>query len=156
VTVGKFPSNVVVTPNGQYVYVTNEFGRSLSVIETATNQVTETVSFEGNPIAIAVAPNQPYLYVGISSSHIITVLDTGIAPNNHELFNTVYWIILIVVIIVIALLLVLVLHKRRKKGPEGFTISLSSTANRKSIGENCQMCLLKKLTLEGILIKQTI
>ena len=98
------------------MYVTNEFSRSLSVIDTATNEVTATVTLGGNPGAITVAPNGSYAYVAIGGgSGTVLVISTATAPVANELFSTVGWVILIIVIIIVIFLIVLALYRRRKK-----------------------------------------
>ena len=42
--VGSGPYGVAVTPNGEYAYVTNFGDGTVSVISTATNTVTETIT----------------------------------------------------------------------------------------------------------------
>jgi YVTN family beta-propeller protein len=44
VVVGSGPRAVAITPDGAHAYVTNFFDDTLSVIETATNTVVDTVS----------------------------------------------------------------------------------------------------------------
>ncbi len=44
ITVGSEPRGVAVTPNGAYAYVTNEGSGTVSVISTATNTVTATIT----------------------------------------------------------------------------------------------------------------
>ena len=44
VTVGIGPQNVAITPDGAYVYVLNGGNDSVSVISTATNTVTTTIT----------------------------------------------------------------------------------------------------------------
>jgi len=57
VTVGSGPEGVAITPNGEYAYVTNEGGTTLSVINTATNTVKATVTIGSGPMRIAITPN---------------------------------------------------------------------------------------------------
>jgi YVTN family beta-propeller protein len=61
------PGAIAVSPNGEDVYVANYGSRSVSVISTATNKVTATVTIgagtTGKPIALAVSANSAHLYV---------------------------------------------------------------------------------------------
>ena len=57
------PNDVDVTPNGEYAYVTNGNGYTVSVINTATNTVTATVTVGSFPDGVAVSPNGEYAYV---------------------------------------------------------------------------------------------
>jgi YVTN family beta-propeller protein len=47
------PGDVAITPDGAFVYVTNFFGDTVSVIDTITNTVTATIPVGDGPIAIA-------------------------------------------------------------------------------------------------------
>jgi YVTN family beta-propeller protein len=60
---GGSPYGVAVTPNGAYVYVTNANNHSVSVIDTASNMMAETVTVGGNPKGVAVTPDGAYVYV---------------------------------------------------------------------------------------------
>src|SRR5208283_2426515 len=57
ITVGTEPDGVAVTPNGDYVYVTNSGSDSVSVISTASNSVTATIPVGGYPVGVAVTPD---------------------------------------------------------------------------------------------------
>ena len=57
-----------MTPNGAYAYVTNFGIGTVSVINTATNTVTATVTVESGPFGVAVTPNGTYAYVTNSGS----------------------------------------------------------------------------------------
>jgi YVTN family beta-propeller protein len=61
------PGAIVVTPNGETVYVANYSSHNVSVIATASNKVTATVTIgageTGKPIALAVTPNSAHVYV---------------------------------------------------------------------------------------------
>lgn len=50
ITVGSHPNGVAVTPNGVYTYVTNWNSHSVSVINTATNEVVATVPVRTTPV----------------------------------------------------------------------------------------------------------
>ncbi len=77
VTVGDGPSGVAVTPNGLYVYVTNNYGNTVSVISTATNTVTSTITGFNYPNSVAVAPNGTYAYVTNYSGNTVSVISTA-------------------------------------------------------------------------------
>jgi YVTN family beta-propeller protein len=61
------PAAIVVSPNGESMYVANYGSHSVSVINASSNKVTATVSIgagaTGKPIALAVSPNSAHLYV---------------------------------------------------------------------------------------------
>ena len=54
---------MAVTPNSNFAYVTNEGGTTVSVISTATNNVTKTVTVGSDPVGVAVTPNGDYIYI---------------------------------------------------------------------------------------------
>ena len=81
---GSLPWGVAVSPDGAYAYVTNEGSNSLSVISTATNMVTATVTGLNYPYGVAVTPNGEYAYVannGISPNYVgsVSVISTASA-----------------------------------------------------------------------------
>lgn len=51
ITVGSLPEGVAVTPDGGFVYVANLDSDNVSVIDTSTNTVTDTVSVGDGPFA---------------------------------------------------------------------------------------------------------
>jgi YVTN family beta-propeller protein len=62
------PCAVAVSPNGEYAYVANTYGRggsSVSVINTTSNKVMANIPIEFKPCAVAVSPNGAYIYVTI-------------------------------------------------------------------------------------------
>ena len=76
ITVGKGASGVSVTPNGEFVYVTNLLGNSVSVIETSTNQVKTTITVGNWPDGISVTPNGAYVYVNNYTDGTVSVIKT--------------------------------------------------------------------------------
>ena len=79
VTVGGSPYAVAITPDGKYAYVPN--GENVSVIDTATNKVTATVTAQNwAPYAVAITPDGKYAYVtNVVSSEVpngvVSVID---------------------------------------------------------------------------------
>ena len=67
---------MAVTPNGAYVYVTNEGSDTVSVISTATNTVTATVTVGSGPNGVAVTPNGAYAYITNGGSDTVSVIST--------------------------------------------------------------------------------
>jgi YVTN family beta-propeller protein len=58
-----YPSGVAVTPDGSYVYVTNQSDDAVVVIQTSDNSVIDTISVGDRPNGVAVTPNGSYVYV---------------------------------------------------------------------------------------------
>lgn len=54
ITVGTEPRGCAVTPNGTRLLVANHTAGTVSIIDTATNQVVDTVAVGGNPTAVAI------------------------------------------------------------------------------------------------------
>ena len=57
VAVGDVPVGVAVTPDGAFVYVTNNFSNNVSVIRTSDNTVVATVAVGNGPRGVAVTPD---------------------------------------------------------------------------------------------------
>jgi YVTN family beta-propeller protein len=68
---------VAITPDGTEVYVTNTEGDTVWVIDTATNQITTTVSVGSSPAWIAITPNGTQAYVANEGSNTVSVIDTA-------------------------------------------------------------------------------
>ena len=78
VIVGTGPRDVAITPNGQYVYVTNYYnGNTVSVISTSSNSVVSTISVGANPLGVAITPNGQYAYVANRGSNSVSVISTS-------------------------------------------------------------------------------
>jgi YVTN family beta-propeller protein len=71
------PLGISVSPNGSKVYVTNDNSNTVSVINTATNTVTETITGFSSPYSIAVSPDGSKVYVENQSSNTVSVIDTA-------------------------------------------------------------------------------
>ena len=68
------PTGVGVTPDGQYLYVTSTGSNTVSVIQTATNAVTQTFSVAGSPFGVAVNPATGLGYITDLSGNTVTVI----------------------------------------------------------------------------------
>ena len=87
VGVGSHPSGIAVNAvDGSRAYVTNQDGKSLSVIDTSTGAVLSTIALPSAPTAVVVSPvpNQNRAYVAMSSG--VAVIDT--ASNTVVDLNT--------------------------------------------------------------------
>lgn len=74
---GKFPAGVAVSSDGARVYVSHSDNGSVSVIDTVTNAITDTIDVGGKPQAVAVSPDGAHLYVANIVNDVVTVIDTG-------------------------------------------------------------------------------
>lgn len=77
VEAGDGPTSVAITPDGKYAYVTDVFGKSVSVIETGLRRNVATIEVGANPFGIAITPDGRYAYVADSGSDEVTVISTA-------------------------------------------------------------------------------
>ncbi len=78
IPVGPVPVGVAVTPDGAYVYVTNEFGgNKVSVIDTSSNAVIATIPVGVYPMDVAVTPDGAYAYVTNAGDGTVSVISTA-------------------------------------------------------------------------------
>jgi YVTN family beta-propeller protein len=61
--VGTYPVSAVVTPDGRYLYVANMLSSNISVINTATSSVEETIPLDGNIHGTVLTADGGHLYV---------------------------------------------------------------------------------------------
>jgi YVTN family beta-propeller protein len=57
ITVGDIPQNVVISPDGLQLFVTNQGSNTVSRIDTATNAVIETIPVNPYPYGLAIGPS---------------------------------------------------------------------------------------------------
>jgi YVTN family beta-propeller protein len=82
IPVGKTPGFVAVSPNGRHAYIANRDTQAITVLDTAIDKVTATISIPaGPPQFLAFAPDGRTLYVTIYNDqrtiHAIDVIDTA-------------------------------------------------------------------------------
>ena len=79
VPVGEGPAGVAATPDGRFVYVTNNRGPefSVSVIDVASHSVIATVPVGPMPTGVATAPDGRFAYALISSPGAVSAIDTA-------------------------------------------------------------------------------
>ena len=77
INVGNGVGGIAVTPNGQYVYSTNRFDGTVSVINTLTNTVVTTITVGNQPIGAAITPNGEYVYIPNYSDNTVSVITTA-------------------------------------------------------------------------------
>ncbi len=104
ITVGLAPAGLAISPDGAFVYVINyvtgnPVSGTISVIQTSTNTVVNTIPGFSGPFAIAITPNGKYAYVtnfgsnnfapfgtsisvvNLTSNTIIAAINVGIQPS---------------------------------------------------------------------------
>ncbi len=62
---------------GTFAYIANRGGNTVSVIDTSTNSVVDTVTVGGNPRGVAVNPAGTRVYVANDSSGTVSVIDSS-------------------------------------------------------------------------------
>jgi YVTN family beta-propeller protein len=79
VPVGTGPSSVAASPDGRFVYVTNNRGPdfSVSVIEVSSNRVVATVPTGSTPTGVAVSPDGRFAYVVNRGAGTVSAIDTA-------------------------------------------------------------------------------
>ncbi|HEY7099720.1 MAG TPA: YncE family protein [Terriglobales bacterium] len=73
---GNRPLSALLTPDGSELYVSNGNGKSVTVIDTATDAVTLIVIVGAKPDALAVSPDGTKVYVGQNVADV-SVIDTA-------------------------------------------------------------------------------
>jgi len=66
---------MTITPDGQTVYVSSTGDTKISVIDTATDQVTGTIEVGAGPYGLAVTPDGKHLLAGVVSSGMLDFID---------------------------------------------------------------------------------
>jgi YVTN family beta-propeller protein len=64
-----------------FAYITNQISNTVSVIDTATNTITDTISVGSEPIGVAVNPAGTRVYVTNFNDGTISVIDTTTVPD---------------------------------------------------------------------------
>ncbi len=70
-------TGIAVTPNGKYIYVSNQGSNSVSVLDTASNTIVKTVLVGTSPAGVAVTPDGAHVYVSNQGSNSVSVIDTA-------------------------------------------------------------------------------
>jgi serine/threonine-protein kinase len=96
IRVGGTPSYVQVAPNGQFAYVANPFTHVLTVLNTATDQVSGVIKIpQGPPQFVSFSPDSRTAYVSVYTTgknlvHLVVFVDTAtkkatatVSVNNH-------------------------------------------------------------------------
>jgi YVTN family beta-propeller protein len=85
VAVGAAPHGLAVSPGGRALYVANSDAATLSVVDTATITVTDTVSLAGTPEGVAVQPDGARVFVAnrdasLDAMHVVDASTLGVTP----------------------------------------------------------------------------
>jgi YVTN family beta-propeller protein len=71
------PYGVSVTPDGNYVYVSNVFSNTVSVISTSDNTMIETIPVGAMPTGVSVSSDGKYVYVSNYGGSTVSVIKTS-------------------------------------------------------------------------------
>jgi YVTN family beta-propeller protein/probable HAF family extracellular repeat protein len=76
---GNFPQALAISPNGSLLYVANAASNTVSVVDSATNQVVGAAINLGQtyPLAVAFTPNGKHAYVVNAVSNSVSVIATS-------------------------------------------------------------------------------
>src|SRR5262245_34649786 len=83
ISMGAISVGVAVAPDGRHVYVANFGSNFVSVIDTSTNAVVNTIPVAGHASGVAVAPDGSRIYVAVGSPvvdvahHALAVIDAA-------------------------------------------------------------------------------
>ena len=84
--VGQGPNQLALTPNGQFLYISNNNNNTVSAITTGDIAFTTAISGTGlnRPLGIAVTPDGTQVYLVNNQSNTVSVIQT----SNHQLSPT--------------------------------------------------------------------
>lgn len=73
IPVGYNPTRIAFDDTGRRAYVSNQFSNSISVIDSAADQVVDEIAVAGDPAPLVVAPDQRTLYVSTNLDVLLAV-----------------------------------------------------------------------------------
>jgi len=76
ITVGGYPKNIAISPNGKYAYVSNWNDNTISAIDTASKTLAATIPVGPNPLGIAFTPDSRYAYVVNHWDNYLSIINT--------------------------------------------------------------------------------
>ncbi len=85
IEVGKSPNSIVALPKAQRIYVANQGGDSISVIDMHTNRVAATVAGCAAPFDVVARADEAFVYVSCQNENAIGVLDTKANQLVHKI-----------------------------------------------------------------------
>jgi YVTN family beta-propeller protein len=68
---------VAVTPDGKYVYITSQGNSGVTVIDTVSNTIVNTILVGSIPSGVAVTPDGRHVYVTNQGSNSVSVIETA-------------------------------------------------------------------------------
>jgi YVTN family beta-propeller protein len=76
-TGNEYVGNVLVSPDSNHLYATNNDNKTIMVIDTGTNEVTSTISVGNLPFGLAISPDGGTLYVSNADDGTVSVIATA-------------------------------------------------------------------------------
>ncbi|GAB3744322.1 hypothetical protein GCM10027598_78690 [Amycolatopsis oliviviridis] len=77
VATGKYPEAVAISPDGKKAYVTSPPDATVTVVDTVTHKVTNTIAVQRGPFEVAFTPDGSKAYVANAYSNAVSVIDTA-------------------------------------------------------------------------------
>ena len=86
IPVGTKPSGIAMSPDGKHLYVANNGsgvlntgvpGNTVSVIDTETGAVSDTITVGTRPVGLASTPDGEHVYVANAGDNTMSVIDTA-------------------------------------------------------------------------------
>ena len=77
ITVGDFPYDLVLSPDGSRLYVVNEESANVSVIDTSSNTVIATIPVGNAPQSISITPDGTLVYVANTQDSTLSIIQTS-------------------------------------------------------------------------------
>ncbi|MEU2058633.1 Ig-like domain repeat protein, partial [Streptomyces bungoensis] len=85
INVGSGPTGIAITSDDAFAYVTNNADNTVSVVITATNDVTFDIPVGSGPFGVAITPDGEHAYVTNNGSGTVSVTDTVPFPTTTTL-----------------------------------------------------------------------
>ncbi|MGB7727213.1 MAG: beta-propeller fold lactonase family protein [Candidatus Acidiferrum sp.] len=77
ITVGTFPYDLVLSPDGSRLYIPNEGSNNVSVIDTSSNTVIATIPVGNAPQSISITPDGTLVYVANTQDSTLSIIQTS-------------------------------------------------------------------------------
>jgi YVTN family beta-propeller protein/autotransporter-associated beta strand protein len=81
------PSGVAIGPDGRYVYIADQAGNTVSVLDARTYQVIGTIPVGNGPVGVAVSPSGKFAYVANQFDNTVSVIVSRQAVGNPIVFD---------------------------------------------------------------------
>ena len=81
ISVGEYLEGLAVTPDGQYIYVADDYNDKVYAVRAGDNAIAATIAVGSNPEQIAITPDGNYVYVSHSYGYNNTVSVIRVSDN---------------------------------------------------------------------------